>query len=83
MSLSRAMYYAVHQILIHNSRLMRGIHIIFFLFLHENICCSYSLEAPEQYFFVVEKRPFLELHSLGYFFIKFLTFVQHKKHLGG
>ena len=24
----------------------RGIHIIFFLFLHENICCGYSLEAP-------------------------------------
>ena len=23
-----------------------GIHIIFFLFLHENICCGYSLEAP-------------------------------------
>ena len=27
---------------------MRGIHIIFFLFLHENICCGYSLEAPYQ-----------------------------------
>ena len=26
---------------------IRGdIHIIFFLFLHENICCGYSLEAP-------------------------------------
>ena len=24
----------------------RGIHIIFFLFLHETICCGYSLEAP-------------------------------------
>ena len=24
----------------------RGIHIIFFLFLEENICCGYSLEAP-------------------------------------
>ena len=24
----------------------RGIHIIFFLFLHENICCGYSLEVP-------------------------------------
>ena len=24
----------------------RGIHIIFFLFLHKNICCEYSLEAP-------------------------------------
>ena len=24
----------------------RGIHIIFFLFLHKNICCGYSLEAP-------------------------------------
>ena len=23
-----------------------GIHIIFFLFLHKNICCGYSLEAP-------------------------------------
>ena len=23
-----------------------GIHIIFFLFLHENICCGYSLEVP-------------------------------------
>ena len=26
----------------------RVIHIIFFLFLHENICCGYSLEAPRQ-----------------------------------
>ena len=26
----------------------RGIHIIFFLFFHENICCGYSLEAPQQ-----------------------------------
>ena len=26
----------------------RGIHIIFFLFLEENICCGYSLEAPWQ-----------------------------------
>ena len=26
----------------------RGIHIIFFLFLHENICCWYSLEAPRR-----------------------------------
>ena len=26
----------------------RGIHIIFFLFLHENICCGYSLEAPRR-----------------------------------
>ena len=25
----------------------RGIHIIFFLFLHENICCGYSLEVPQ------------------------------------
>ena len=25
----------------------RGIHIIFFLFLKENICCGYSLEAPQ------------------------------------
>ena len=24
-----------------------GIYIIFFLFLHENICCGYSLEAPQ------------------------------------
>ena len=24
----------------------RGIHIIFFLFLHENVCCENSLEAP-------------------------------------
>ena len=24
----------------------RGIHIIFFLFLNENICCGYSLEVP-------------------------------------
>ena len=24
----------------------RGIHTISFLFLHENICCGYSLEAP-------------------------------------
>ena len=23
-----------------------GIHIIFFLFLDENICCGYSLEVP-------------------------------------
>ena len=23
-----------------------GIQLIFFLFLHENICCGYSLEAP-------------------------------------
>ena len=23
-----------------------GIHLIFFLFLNENICCGYSLEAP-------------------------------------
>ena len=26
----------------------RGIHIIFFLFLHKNICCGYTLEAPRQ-----------------------------------
>ena len=26
----------------------RGIHIIFFLFLDENICCGYSLEAPQR-----------------------------------
>ena len=26
----------------------RGIHIIFFLFLDENICCGFSLEAPRQ-----------------------------------
>ena len=25
-----------------------GIHIIFFLFRHENICCGYSLEAPRR-----------------------------------
>ena len=25
-----------------------GIHIIFFLFLDENICCGYSLEAPQR-----------------------------------
>ena len=25
-----------------------GIHIIFFLFLHEKICCGYSLEAPRR-----------------------------------
>ena len=25
-----------------------GIHIIFFLFLHENICCRYSLEVPHR-----------------------------------
>ena len=25
-----------------------GIHIIFFLFLDENICCGYSLEAPRR-----------------------------------
>ena len=24
----------------------RGIHVIFFLFLHKYICCGYSLEAP-------------------------------------
>ena len=24
----------------------RGIHILFFLFFHENICCGYSLEVP-------------------------------------
>ena len=27
---------------------MRGIRQIFFLFLHENICCGYSLEAPQR-----------------------------------
>ena len=26
----------------------RGIHIIFFLFLHKNICCGYSLEVPRR-----------------------------------
>ena len=26
----------------------RGIHIIFFLFLDEYICCGYSLEAPRR-----------------------------------
>ena len=26
----------------------RGIHIIFFLFLHENLCSGYSLEAPQR-----------------------------------
>ena len=24
-----------------------GSHIVFFLFLHENVCCGYSLEAPQ------------------------------------
>ena len=26
----------------------RGIHITFFLYLHENICCGYSLEVPRR-----------------------------------
>ena len=26
----------------------RGINVIFFLFVHENICCGYSLEVPYQ-----------------------------------
>ena len=26
----------------------KGIHILFFLFLDENICCWYSLEAPRR-----------------------------------
>ena len=26
----------------------RGINSIFFLFLHENICCGYSLEVPQR-----------------------------------
>ena len=26
----------------------RGIHIIFFLFLHKNVCCGYSLEEPRR-----------------------------------
>ena len=26
-----------------------GIQIIFFLFLHENICCGYSLEVPHHF----------------------------------
>ena len=31
-----------------SARLIRGsIHIIFFSFLHKNICCGYSLEAPQ------------------------------------
>ena len=25
-----------------------GVHIIFYLFLHENICCWYSSEAPHE-----------------------------------
>ena len=33
----------------HSYRSIRGgIHIIFFLFLDENICCRYSLEVPRQ-----------------------------------
>ena len=39
---------AIFQILIHCVRSFRGIQIIFFLFLHENICCVYSLEVPLQ-----------------------------------
>ena len=26
----------------------RGIHIMFLLFLHENICCGYSVEVPHR-----------------------------------
>ena len=25
----------------------RGIHKVVFLFLHKNVCCGYSLEAPQ------------------------------------
>ena len=32
----------------------RGIHIIFFLFLDENICCGYSLEAPRFSYFLTK-----------------------------
>ena len=28
-------------------QLRTGVHKIFFLFLHENICCGYSLEVPQ------------------------------------
>ena len=33
----------------------RGIHTIFFLFLHENICCGYSL-VPTTYVFMRNKK---------------------------
>ena len=36
----------MHCLYIHNIRV--GIWLIFFLFLHENICCGYSLEVPHQ-----------------------------------
>ena len=29
-------------------QIREGIHIIFFLFLDENICCGYSLEVPQR-----------------------------------
>ena len=29
-------------------QIREGIHIIFFLFLDENICCGYSLEVPRR-----------------------------------
>ena len=37
---------AIPQLFTHSYR--GGIHIIFFLFLDENICCGYSLEAPHR-----------------------------------
>ena len=42
--------YVMHQskISISIAKIRGGIHIIFFLFLDENICCWYSLEAPRR-----------------------------------
>ena len=37
----------LYLVIIHIATDERGIHI-FFLFLHENICCEYSLEAPQR-----------------------------------
>ena len=35
-------------LLVHKATDKKGIHIIFFLFLHENIYCGYSLEVPRR-----------------------------------
>ena len=36
---------SINQLLLSKFQIREGIHIYFFLFLHKNICCGYSLEA--------------------------------------
>ena len=66
--------------------------LIFFLLLHENICCGYSLEAPHrgasneypQHMFSWRNKKsimWLPLHILGYEKVKFCGFIVYIYHI--